>query len=160
MPLSEASLRLFITSSRMLPDKQNASCRRRSAQLEKARLTSPKGCSPKADCYRMFRRWWWFCEQSNSFARLQSIAYCCAFIPALKKLYGNDPEEYKAALQRHLMFFNTEGHLGLCHPRHYACDGRTTRDGRLPLKSMRSRASRPASWVRLPASATRSTGRR
>ncbi len=75
-------------------------------------LDESKRLLTKADCYRMFRRWWWFCEQSNSFARLQSIAYCCAFIPALKKLYGNDPEEYKAALQRHLMFFNTEGIWG------------------------------------------------
>ncbi len=66
----------------------------------------------KKDCYTMFRRWWWFCEQSNSFARLQSVAFCCAFIPALKKLYGNDPEEYSAALQRHLMFFNTQGIWG------------------------------------------------
>ncbi len=66
----------------------------------------------KRDCYRMCERWWWFCEQSNSFARLQSIAFCIAFIPALKKLYGNDPEEYSAALQRHLMFFNTQGIWG------------------------------------------------
>ncbi len=64
------------------------------------------------DSYRLFRRWWWYCEQSNSFARLQSIAFCCAFIPALKKLYGNDPAEYAAALQRHLMFFNTQGIWG------------------------------------------------
>ena len=49
---------------------------------------------------------------SNSFARLQSVAFCAAFIPVLKKLYGNDPEEYSAALTRHLMFFNTEGIWG------------------------------------------------
>ena len=66
----------------------------------------------KKDCYRMLRRWIWFCEQSNSFSRLQSIAFCCAFIPALKKLYGNDKEEFSAALQRHLMFFNTQGIWG------------------------------------------------
>ncbi len=66
----------------------------------------------KKDVANMFTRWWWYCEQSNSFARLQSIAYCCAFIPSLKKLYGNDPEEYSAALQRHLMFFNTQGIWG------------------------------------------------
>ena len=64
------------------------------------------------DCDRMFRRWFFYTEQSNSFARLQSIAFCCAFIPALKKLYGNNPEEYSAALQRHLMFFNTQGIWG------------------------------------------------
>jgi PTS system mannose-specific IID component len=64
------------------------------------------------DCDRMFRRWFWFCEQSNSFSRLQSVAFCCAFIPAMKKLYGNDEKEYSAALTRHLMFFNTQGIWG------------------------------------------------
>jgi mannose/fructose/N-acetylgalactosamine-specific phosphotransferase system component IID/mannose/fructose/N-acetylgalactosamine-specific phosphotransferase system component IIC len=64
------------------------------------------------DCDRMFRRWFFYCEQSNSFSRLQSIAFCISFIPAMKKLYGNDPDEYSMALQRHLMFFNTQGIWG------------------------------------------------
>ena len=64
------------------------------------------------DCDRMLFRWLFYVEQSNSFSRLQSVAFCISFIPALKKLYGNDPEEYKAALQRHLMFFNTQGIWG------------------------------------------------
>ena len=66
----------------------------------------------KKDVSRMFTRWWWFEEQCNSFSRLQSVPYCIAFIPALKKLYGNDPEEFAAALQRHLVFFNTQGIWG------------------------------------------------
>ena len=66
----------------------------------------------RKDCDRMCRRWNFYAEQSNSFSRLQSIAFCCAFIPALKKLYGNNPEEFSAALQRHLMFFNTQGIWG------------------------------------------------
>ncbi len=64
------------------------------------------------DCDRLFRRWWFYCEQSNSFARLQSVSFCIAIIPALKKLYGDDPKEYQEALQRHLMFFNTQGIWG------------------------------------------------
>ena len=49
---------------------------------------------------------------SNSFARLQSLAFCAAYIPVLKKLYGHDQEEFAAALNRHLMFFNTQGVWG------------------------------------------------
>ena len=64
------------------------------------------------DVHRVTWRWDVLCEMSNSFARLQSLAFCAAFIPVLKKLYGNDPEEYSAALTRHLMFFNTEGIWG------------------------------------------------
>ena len=64
------------------------------------------------DVHRVTWRWDVLCEMSNSFARLQSLAFCAAFIPVLKKLYGNDPEEYSAALTRHLMFFNTQGVWG------------------------------------------------
>jgi PTS system mannose-specific IID component len=73
---------------------------------------SSKRLLNKKDVRWMFYRWQFYCEQSNSFARLQSIAFCIAFIPALKKLYGNDKEEYAAALTRHLMFFNTQGIWG------------------------------------------------
>ncbi len=77
-----------------------------SLNSETKRLLSVK------DADRVFRRFNYYQEQSNSFARLQSISFCCAFIPVLKKLYGHNPEEYKAALQRHLMFFNTQGIWG------------------------------------------------
>ena len=66
----------------------------------------------KKDVNNLAWRWSVFCEMSNSFARLQSLAFCAAFIPVLKKLYGHDQEEFSAALTRHLMFFNTEGIWG------------------------------------------------
>ena len=66
----------------------------------------------KKDVNNLVFRWNFYCEASNSFARLQSLAFCAAFVPILKKLYGNDQEEFSAALSRHLMFFNTEGIWG------------------------------------------------
>ena len=66
----------------------------------------------KKDVNNLVFRWNMFCEMSNSFARLQSVAFCAAFIPILKKLYGHDQEEFSAALSRHLMFFNTQGIWG------------------------------------------------
>ena len=66
----------------------------------------------KKDVNNLVFRWNVYCEMSNSFARLQSLAFCAAFVPILKKLYGNDQEEFSAALSRHLMFFNTEGIWG------------------------------------------------
>ena len=66
----------------------------------------------KKDVNNLVFRWNFYCEASNSFARLQSLAFCAAFVPILKKLYGNDQEEFSAALTRHLMFFNTEGIWG------------------------------------------------
>ncbi len=65
----------------------------------------------KKDIWRTFWRWWWTCEMSNSYERMQSVAYCYAMMPVLRKLYP-DNEDYSEALQRHLTFFNTEGIVG------------------------------------------------
>ena len=46
---------------------------------------------------------------SFNFERMQSIGFCVSLIPALKKLYQGD--ELKAALKRHLEFFNTQPFL-------------------------------------------------
>ncbi len=79
------------------------------------------------DVTNLVVRWNFYCECSNSFARLQSLAFCAAFIPVLKKLYGHDQEEFSAALTRHLMFFNTEGIWGSDHPWHRVGHGRAAR---------------------------------
>lgn len=63
------------------------------------------------DIVRTFWRWWLVTEMSNSYERMQAIAYCYAMIPVLKKLYP-DRDDFIAALQRHLTFFNTEGICG------------------------------------------------
>ena len=45
---------------------------------------------------------------SFNFERMQSMGFCCAMMPILKRLYGDKKEEMKAALKRHLEFFNTQ----------------------------------------------------
>ncbi len=66
----------------------------------------------KKDVFQVWVRWWWACEQTNSFERLQSLAVCFAMMPALRKLYAGNDDELRKALQRHLIFFNTEGIWG------------------------------------------------
>ncbi len=63
------------------------------------------------DIWKVFWRWQLSCEMSNSYERMQSVAYCFAMLPVLKKLYPNR-EDFIEALQRHLVFFNTEGTIG------------------------------------------------
>jgi Phosphotransferase system, mannose/fructose/N-acetylgalactosamine-specific component IID len=65
----------------------------------------------KMDIWRAFWRWWWTAEMSNSYERMQAIAYCFALMPVLKKLYQTK-EGFSEALQRHLAFYNTEGLSG------------------------------------------------
>ena len=44
---------------------------------------------------------------SFNFERMQAIGFCVSLIPALKKLYKDDPEVYKRSLKRHLEFLAT-----------------------------------------------------
>lgn len=66
----------------------------------------------KKDIRRTFTRWWLTTELSNSYDRLQGLAFCNALSKSLKKLYANDEEEYKNALVRHMEFYNSEGITG------------------------------------------------
>lgn len=50
-------------------------------------------------------------EMGISYERLQSLGFCTALIPILEKLYP-EKEELKAALTRHLVFYNTEAVYG------------------------------------------------
>lgn len=59
----------------------------------------------KKDMTKMFIRSM-FLLGSFNFERMQSVGFCVTLIPALKKLYKGN--ELKAALKRHLEFFNTQ----------------------------------------------------
>lgn len=65
----------------------------------------------QSDVTKTFLRWWWTAELSNSFERMQALAVGASFAPVLRKLYPDD-EEFKAALKRHLGFFNTQAIWG------------------------------------------------
>ena len=45
---------------------------------------------------------------SFNFERMQSMGFCVSMMPILKRVYADNPEELKAALKRHLEFFNTQ----------------------------------------------------
>ncbi len=53
-------------------------------------------------------------QSAFSFDRMQAIGFTWILMPFLKKIYKNNFEGYKAALKRHLLFFNT--HPWLCGP--------------------------------------------
>lgn len=94
------------------------------------------------DIVKVFWRWQLACEMSNSYERMQAIAYCFAMIPVLKKLYP-DREDFIEALQRHLVFFNTEGTIGsiivgmsvALEEEKAASDGTVTGESIIALKS-------------------------
>ncbi|MFR8568767.1 MAG: PTS system mannose/fructose/sorbose family transporter subunit IID [Longicatena caecimuris] len=63
------------------------------------------------DIFQAYNKWYWLCEVSHCYDRLQSLSFCASQQNALRKLYPND-DDYQEALQRHLQFFNTEGTIG------------------------------------------------
>jgi PTS system mannose-specific IID component len=65
----------------------------------------------RADVRRSFWLWTFFSHANYNYERLQGTAFAQAMVPILKKLY-KDPEELKAGLKRHLVFFNTEPNVG------------------------------------------------
>jgi PTS system mannose-specific IID component len=65
----------------------------------------------RSDVWRSFWLWTFFSHANYNYERLQGTAFAQAMVPIIKKLY-KDPEEIKAALKRHLVFFNTEPNVG------------------------------------------------
>ncbi|MDF2628097.1 MAG: system mannose-specific component [Symbiobacteriaceae bacterium] len=83
--------------------------RKSADEVDEAAIASGAGVSDtmdKADLRTLFYRS--FALQSAfSFDRMQALGWTWSLVPVLKKAYKNNPEEYKAALKRHLTFFNT-----------------------------------------------------
>jgi len=65
----------------------------------------------RADITKSWLLWWVTAEMSNSFERLQTLAFCACMIPILRKLYRTK-QSLSEALSRHLVFFNTQGNWG------------------------------------------------
>ena len=91
----------------MFPEAANAKVTAASEEDVKEK----SGLLNKQDVTKSFWLYYFGCEESNSYERLQSLVYCASMIPCLKKLYPKK-EDLSEALKRHLAFFNTEGTLG------------------------------------------------
>lgn len=70
----------------------------------------------KKDIDRAAWSYIFFAQATQNFERMMGLAFCHVMEPILKKLYKNDPEEYKRSLQRHMQFYNTEPQLGALIP--------------------------------------------
>lgn len=65
----------------------------------------------KTDITKSWIRWFAYSEVSNSYERLQALAFCGAMSGILEKLYKNKAD-LAAALQRHLTMYNTQCNWG------------------------------------------------
>jgi len=73
--------------------------------------TRPVKKLERSDVQRAFWLWTFFSHANYNYERLQGTAFAQAMTPIIRKLYDT-PDEIKAALKRHLVFFNTEPNVG------------------------------------------------
>lgn len=65
----------------------------------------------RGDIFSSFWRWLFFSHANYNWERYQGTGFAHAMAPIIHKLYKS-PEDIKAALKRHLVFFNTEPDTG------------------------------------------------
>lgn len=66
----------------------------------------------KNDVVKGWSKYYLAAEVSSGFERLTAPAFSFGMLSVLDKLYGESPEEMKKALERHLMFYNSEATWG------------------------------------------------
>ena len=65
----------------------------------------------RGDLIRSWVLWTFFAHANYNYERLQGTGFAHAMTPIIKRLYTT-PDEIRAALKRHLVFFNTEPNFG------------------------------------------------
>lgn len=65
----------------------------------------------RSDLRAAFWRYFWSFQISWNYERMQALGFAYAMEPVLRKLFPHD-EDYEEALQRHLVFFNTNPVVG------------------------------------------------
>jgi mannose PTS system EIID component len=73
--------------------------------------TAVLGTIERGDLIRSFWRYFWSFQISWNYERMQALGFAYAMEPILRKLFPNK-EDYTKALQRHLVFFNTNPVIG------------------------------------------------
>ena len=74
--------------------------------------TAPAGRHlTRGDVLRSWITWSFFSHANYNYERLQGTGFAHAMTPIIRKLYTT-PDEIRAALKRHLVFFNTEPNFG------------------------------------------------
>jgi mannose/fructose/N-acetylgalactosamine-specific phosphotransferase system component IID len=78
---------------------------------EEALTARPTGKLDRSDLVAAFWRYFWSFQISWNYERMQALGFAYAMEPVLRKLFPNR-EDYTKALQRHLVFFNTNPVIG------------------------------------------------
>jgi len=72
---------------------------------------APKVRLTRGDIIKSWMLWTFFAHANYNYERLQGTGFAHAMTPIIRRLYKTD-DEIRAALKRHLVFFNTEPNFG------------------------------------------------
>lgn len=85
--------------------------------LPAATASDEGGCATGAlirsrDRWASWLAWLFFSHACYSFERMQGPGFCHGLIPVLRRLYAEGSDGMAAALQRHMVYYNSEPNLG------------------------------------------------
>jgi mannose/fructose/N-acetylgalactosamine-specific phosphotransferase system component IID len=83
----------------------------RTGELQPEDRSHPEARLERRDLVRSFWRYFWTFQISWNYERMQALGFAYSIEPVLRRLYP-DEFEYRAALERHLVFFNTNPIVG------------------------------------------------
>ena len=66
----------------------------------------------KQELHKIHFRWIWQSQIGWNYERMQGLGYLSSMLPAIEKLYGDNPELKAKALKVHSQFFNTQPAMG------------------------------------------------
>lgn len=66
----------------------------------------------KSDLRRSWLLWITFGQQCYNFEIMQGLGFCHAMCPVIRRLYPDDADKRREALERHLVYYNTENNWG------------------------------------------------
>lgn len=66
----------------------------------------------KKELHRLDWRWIWQSQLGWNYERMQGLGYLSTMLPVIDRLYGDNPELKKKALETHSVFFNTTPQMG------------------------------------------------
>ncbi len=66
----------------------------------------------KQELHKIDLRWIWHSQIGWNYERMQGLGYLATMLPVIDRLYGDNPELKKKALETHSVFFNTTPQMG------------------------------------------------
>ncbi len=66
----------------------------------------------KSDLNKSWLIWICFGQQCYNFEIMQGVGFCHAMTPIIRRLYPDNAEKRREALERHLVYYNTENNFG------------------------------------------------